>query len=32
MGDDAESKSGRDLKIDKMKHVGDIAYENDVYG
>ena len=32
MGDSAESKSGRDLKMDKMKHVGDIAYENDAYG
>ena len=32
MGYNSESKSGRDLNMDKMKHAGDIGYDNDAYG
>ena len=32
MGHNAESRSARDLKMDKTKHADNIGYENDAYG
>jgi len=32
MGNNAESKSGRGLRMPNMRHAGDIGYDNDAYG